>query len=137
MKNNNTKKQKGSKLVKILILVVVLSLVAIGGIIISDLFFSDEPVPETQTITVRVSRDEIFLNGSEKLSLSGLEDNLTRKYEQKNYFTVVLINDTNHPADIGTYNAVVDMLGKFGITEEHLTLPATIDELYSASKDEI
>lgn len=137
MKNNNTKKQKGSKLVKILILVVVLSLVAIGGIIISDLFFSDEPVPETQTITVRVSGDEIFLNGSEKLSLSGLEDNLIRKYEQKNYFTVVLINDTNHPADIGTYNAVVDMLGKFGITEEHLTLPATIDELYSASKDEI
>lgn len=137
MKNNNTKKQKGSKLVKILILVVVLSLVAIGGIIISDLFFSDEPVPETQTITVRVSGDEIFLNGSEKLSLTELEDNLTRKYEQKNYFTVVLINDTNNPADIGTYNAVVDMLGKFGITEEHLTLPATIDELYSASKDEI
>ena len=129
MDNKKTKHQKGSKLIKILILVVVLSLVAIGGIIISDIFFSENSTPEITTITVRVSGDEIFLNGSEKLSLTELEENLTKRYESQNYFTVVLINDTNHPADISTYNSVVDILGEFGITEEHLTLPATIDQL--------
>ncbi len=136
MKNKNTKTKKGSKLIKILILVLVLSLMAIGGIIISDLFFSEESAPEITTITVRVSGEEIFINGSEKLSLSDLEKNLTQKYEQKNYFTVVLINDTNRPADITTYNAVVDMLGKFGITEAPLTLPATLDQLMDSSIDE-
>lgn len=129
MKNKNTKTKKGSKLIKILILVLVLSLMAIGGIIISDVFFSEDTTPEITTITVRVSGNEIFLNGSEKLSLSELEANLTQRYENKNYFTVVLINDTNHPADIDTYNSVVDILGDFGITEAPLTLPATIDQL--------
>lgn len=132
----NVKNKKGSKLIKIAILVVVLSLAAIGGIIISDLFFSEEPAPEITTITVRVSGEEIFLNGSEKLSLTELEADLTQRYEQKNYFTVVLINDTNHPADVETYNAVVDMLGEFGITEEHLALSATTDESAISSKDE-
>lgn len=129
MKNKNTKTKKGSKLIKILILVLVLSLMAIGGIIISDVFFSEDTTPEITTITVRVSGNEIFLNGSEKLSLSELEANLTQRYENKNYFTVVLINDTNHPADIDTYNSVVDILGDFGITEAPLTLPATLDQL--------
>ncbi|MBQ2824886.1 MAG: hypothetical protein IJF19_01305 [Clostridia bacterium] len=136
MKNKNTKTQKGSKLIKILILVLVLSLMAIGGIIISDVFFSEESAPEITTITVRVSGNEIFLNGSEKLSLSELEANLTQRYENKNYFTVVLINDTNHPADIDTYNSVVDILGNFGITEAPLTLPATLDQLMVSSIDE-
>lgn len=136
MKNKNTKTKKGSKLIKILILVLVLSLMTIGGIIISDIFFSEESAPEITTITVRVSGNEIFLNGSEKLSLSELEANLTQRYENKNYFTVVLINDTNHPADIDTYNSVVDILGDFGITEAPLTLPATFDQLAVSSIDE-
>lgn len=136
MDDKKTKNKKSSKLVKVLILVVVLALVAIGGIIISDLFFSEDSAPEIATITVRVSGNEIFLNGNEKLNLSELEANLTQRYENKNYFTVVLINDTNHPADISTYNSVVDMLGMFGITEEHLTLPATADQLTMATFDE-
>lgn len=138
MNNKKAKKKKGGKLIKILILVVVLALVAIGGIIASDVFFPDNSTAsETETVTVTVSGTEIFLNGSEKVSLAELDSYLTQRFDEKDYCTVALINDTQTPADIETYNSVVEILGKFGIKQEPLTLPATNDELKLASIDEV
>lgn len=140
MDNKKTKKDKkktGSKLLKIVILVVVLTLVAVGGIIASDVLFSDNDTSNlSDTVTVTVSGTEIFLNGSEKISLVGLENYLTERFDKKDYCTVALINDTQNPADIDTYNSVVEILGEFGIKQEPLTLPATNDELKLASIDE-
>ncbi len=128
------KKKTGSKFLKILILVVVLALVAVAGIAVSDMIFpKNNENTELDTITIRVSSKDIFLNGSEKVTLSELEDNLQQRYDNKDYFTIALINDTKHPADIDTYNSVVEILGKFGIQQEPLTLPATKDE---ATKDQ-
>lgn len=128
------KKKTGSKFLKILILVVVLALVAVAGIAVSDMIFpKNNENTELDTITIRVSSKDIFLNGSEKVTLSELEDNLQQRYDNKDYFTIALINDTKHPADIDTYNSVVGILGKFGIQQEPLTLPATKDE---ATKDQ-
>lgn len=129
-----SKKKTGSKFLKILILVVVLALVAVAGIAVSDMIFpKSNENRELDTITIRVSSKDIFLNGSEKVTLSELEDNLQQRYDNKDYFTIALINDTKHPADIDTYNSVVEILGKFGIQQESLTLPATKDE---ATKDQ-
>lgn len=137
MNTKNAKKKKGSKLLKIVILVVVLALVAVGGIIASDIFFSDNSSSsQSDTVTVTVSGTEIFLDGSKKVILSELESYFTERFEKKDYCTVALINDTQNPADIDTYNSVVEILGKFGITQEPLTLPATNDELKLASIDE-
>lgn len=134
---NSSKNKKGSKLLKILIMVVVLSFVAVGSIIISDLFFSEnDPTPEMETVTITVSDTDIYLNGSEKMSLSSLESYFTERFKGNDYCTIALINDTLNPADIETYNSVVELLGKFGITQEPLTLPATEDELTLASIDE-
>lgn len=137
MDTKKAKKKKGGKLIKIVILVVVLAVVAVGGLILSDVFFSnDDTSSQSDTVTVTVSGTEILLNGSEKLSLSELDSYLTERFDQKDYCTVALINDTQNPADIDTYNKVVEILGKFGIRQEPLTLPATYDELMLASTDE-
>lgn len=135
MNTKKTKKKNGSKLLKILILVVVLSLVAVAGIAVSDIIFpKSNKDTDVDTITIRVSSTDIFLNGDEKVTLTELENHLNERYDNKDFFTIALINDTKHPADIDTYNAVVEILGKFGIQQEPLTLPATNDE---ATKDQI
>ena len=135
MNTKKTKKKNGSKLLKILILVVVLSLVAVAGIAVSDIIFpTSNKDTDVDTITIRVSSTDIFLNGDEKVTLTELENHLNERYDNKDFFTIALINDTKHPADIDTYNAVVEILGKFGIQQEPLTLPATNDE---ATKDQI
>lgn len=134
MENKKAKKQKGGKLLKILISVVVLAVVAVGGIIISDVFFPEDSSDiATDTVTVKISGTDIYLNGSEKINLAELDTYLTQRFEQKDCCTVALINDTQTPADIDTYNSVVALLGDFGIKQEPLALPATsvasIDEV--------
>ncbi|MBQ8572921.1 MAG: hypothetical protein IJ451_05610 [Ruminococcus sp.] len=130
MDNKKSKNKKGSKLLKIVVLVVVLALVGVGSIILSDVFFSDDTQsPETETITIRVSDKDIYLNGSDKTSLDALDAYLTERFDKNDYCTVALINDTQTPADTDTYNLVVELLGKFGIKQDRLTLPATDDEL--------
>ena len=137
MNTKNTKKKNGSKFLKILILALVLAITAVGAIIISDVFFSDSSNASTNdTVTVKISGTDIFLNGNEKVSLAELESYLSERFEQKDYCTVALINDTKTPADIDTYNSVVALLGDFGIKQEPLTLPATNDEFMLASSDE-
>ena len=129
MDNKKSKNKKGGKLLKIVILVVVLALVGVGSIILSDVFFSDDTQsPETETITIRVSDKDIYLNGSDKTSLDALDIYLTERFDKNDYCTVALINDTQTPADTDTYNLVVELLGKFGIKQDRLTLPATDDE---------
>lgn len=140
MKDKNTnspKNKKKSNFFKILILAVVLAVVAVGGFILSDIFFAeDDNTPKTETVTVTVSGTDIYINGSERVTLEGLENYFTKRFENKQYCTIALINDTQHPADVETYNSVVDILGKFGINQEHLTLPSTADELAVSSHDE-
>lgn len=129
MDTKKAKKKKGGKLLRIIILVVVLAVVAVASIIISDVLFSEnDNSPEIKTVTVTVSDTDIYLNGSEKMSLKSLEDYFTKRFEKNDYFTIALINDTQNPADIKTYNSVVELLGDFGIRQEPLTLPATNDE---------
>lgn len=131
------KKKKGGKLLKITILALVLILVSVGAIIASDIFFSEnDSSPEMETVTITVSGTDIYMNGSEKVSLDYLENHLTNRFEKNDYCTIALINDTQNPADIETYNEVVKLLGKFGIKQEALTLPATSDEQSPASSDE-
>lgn len=140
MSNNktNTKitKKKGN-FIKILVLAVVLAVVAISGFIVSDLFFSedDSNIP-TETVTVTVKGTEIYINGDKKVTLTELDDYFTQRFENKQYCTIALINDTQHPADIETYNSVVEVLGKFGINHEPLTHPATVDEFKLPTFDE-
>lgn len=137
MSNKKSENRKGGKLFKIVILVVVLAIAAVSSIIISDIFFSDdEPVPEMETVTITVKGNDIYLNGSEKLSLDALNTYLTNRYANNDYCTIALINDTQKPADTETYNNVVELLGDFGIKQEKLTLPEADDELNLASFDE-
>ena len=137
MSNTKREAKKGSKFLKILILVVILAFVAVGSIIISDLFFSkDTNTPEMETVTITISGKDIYLNGSEKMSLESLDAYFDSRFSANDYCTIALINDTKHPADVDTYNDVVELLGEYGIREEKLTLPATYDELTFASSDE-
>ena len=137
MSNKKRETKKGSKFFKILILVVILAFVAVGSIIISDLFFSkDTNTPEMETVTITISGKDIYLNGSEKMSLESLDAYFDSRFSANDYCTIALINDTKHPADVDTYNDVVELLGEYGIREEKLTLPATYDELTFASSDE-
>lgn len=137
MSNTKREAKKGSKFFKILILVVILAFVAVGSIIISDLFFSkDTNTPEMETVTITISGKDIYLNGSEKMSLESLDAYFDSRFSANDYCTIALINDTKHPADVDTYNDVVELLGEYGIREEKLTLPATYDELTFASSDE-
>lgn len=137
MSNTKREAKKGSKFLKILILVVILAFVAVGSIIISDLFFSkDTNTPEMETVTITISGKDIYLNGSEKMGLESLDAYFDSRFSANDYCTIALINDTKHPADVDTYNDVVELLGEYGIREEKLTLPATYDELTFASSDE-
>ncbi len=137
MSNKKSEPKKGGKLLKVLILALVLTVVAVSSIIISDMVKSnDQPKPEMETVTITVSGTDIYLNGNEKLSLDALDTYLTNRYADSDYCTIALINDTKNPADINTYNNVVELLGDFGIRQDKLTLPATDDELKLASLDE-
>lgn len=138
MSNKIIKSNKKGNFLKIIIIALALAFVAVGSIIISDLLKpKGEVKPEMETVTVTVSGTEIHLNGSESITLEALEQYLKGRFENNDYCTIALINDTKTPADIGTYNDVVELLGDFGITQEKLTLPATEDELKIASIDEV
>ncbi len=137
MDNKKSKSKKGGKLLKIVIVVVVLALVGVGSIILSDVFFADDTTsPERETVTITVSGKDIYLNGSEKMSLVAIDTYLAESFSENDNCTVVLINDTQTPADTDTYNSVVELLGNFGIKQDKLTLPATDDELKLANIDE-
>lgn len=137
MSNIKSKSKKGSKFIKILILVIILAIVAVSAVIISDLFFSEDTnTPEMEAVTITVSGTDIYLNGSEKMSLESLESYFYNRFSTNDYCTIALINDTRHPADVDTYNDVVELLGEYGIREEKLTLPATDDEFNPSSLDE-
>lgn len=138
MNNKKTTSKKKGSFFKILILAVVLAVVAVGGFIVSDLFFSeDESNTTAETVTVTISGTDIFINGNEKLTLAGLESYFSTRFENKKHCTIALINDTQHPADIETYNSVVEVLGKFGINYDPLTLPSTEDEIKPPTYDEV
>lgn len=137
MSNKKREVKKGNKFLKILILVVILAIVAVGSIIISDLFFSEDTnTPEMEAVTITVSGTDIYINGSEKMTLESLDAYFDNRFSANDYCTIALINDTKHPADVDTYNDVVELLGEYGIRQEKLTLPATDDELKLASLDE-
>lgn len=137
MSKKKSENKKGGKFLKILILVVVLAIVAVSSIIISDLFYSEDTnSPEMETVTITVSGTDIYLNGSENISLDALNAYFAERYAENNYCTIALINDTQNPADAKTYNEVVELLGEYGIKQEKLTLPATDDELNFSSIDE-
>lgn len=135
--NTSSKGKKKGKFLKILILAVVLTLAAVGGFIIADMISSDKSDAfKSETVTVTVSGKDIFINGNKKVSLNELDDYFTQRADNMDYCTIALINDTANPADIGTYNEVVDILGKFGFNHQPLTLPATDDELSKSSADQ-
>ncbi|MBQ2687148.1 MAG: hypothetical protein IJF52_00790 [Clostridia bacterium] len=122
-------KKKGSKLIKILILALVLILFAVVFFVLSENFFSQKNTEtEQKTITVTVSGTDIYLDGSNKVNLSYLESHLTKTFESGSC-TVALINDTKAPADETTYNKVVELLKSFGIEQPTLSLPSTDDEI--------
>ena len=122
-------KKKGSKLIKILILALVLILFAVVFFVLSENFFSQKNTEtEQKTITVTVSGTDIYLDGSNKVNLSDLESHLTKTFESGSC-TVALINDTKAPADETTYNKVVELLKNFGIEQPTLSLPSTDDEI--------
>lgn len=135
--NTSSKGKKKGKFLKILILAVVLTLAAVGGFIIADMISSDKSDAfKSETVTVTVSGKDIFINGNKKVSLNELDDYFTQRADNMDYCTIALINDTANPADIGTYNEVVNILGKFGFNHQPLTLPATDDELSKSSADQ-
>lgn len=122
-------KKKGSKLIKILILALVLILFAVVFFVLSENFFSPKNTEtEQKTITVTVSGTDIYLDGSNKVNLSYLESHLTKTFDSGSC-TVALINDTKAPADETTYNKVVELLKNFGIEQPTLSLPSTDDEI--------
>lgn len=122
-------KKKGSKLIKILILALILILFAVVFFVLSENFFSQKNTEtEQKTITVTVSGTDIYLDGSNKVNLSYLESHLTKTFESGSC-TVALINDTKAPADETTYNKVVELLKNFGIEQPTLSLPSTNDEI--------
>lgn len=135
--NTSSKGKKKGKFLKILILAVVLTLAAVGGFIIADMISSDKSDDfKSETVTVTVSGKDIFINGNKKVSLNELDDYFTQRADNMDYCTIALINDTANPADINTYNEVVNILGKFGFNHQPLTLPATDDELSKSSADQ-
>lgn len=135
--NTSSKGKKKGKFLKILILAVVLTLAAVGGFIIADMISSDKSDAfKSETVTVTVSGKDIFINGNKKVSLNELDDYFTQRADNMDYCTIALIIDTANPADIGTYNDVVNILGKFGFNHQPLTLPATDDELSKSSADQ-
>ena len=135
--NTSSKGKKKGKFLKILILAVVLTLAAVGGFIIADMISSDKSDAfKSETVTVTVSGKDIFINGNKKVSLNELDDYFTQRADNMDYCTIALINDTANPADINTYNEVVNILGKFGFNHQPLTLPATDDELSKSSADQ-
>ncbi|MBE6794338.1 MAG: hypothetical protein E7532_05290 [Ruminococcaceae bacterium] len=134
---SKTNRKKG-KFLKIFILALVLTLAAVGGLIISDMISSkNEEAPKSETVTVTVSGRDIFIDGKDKVTLRELDDYFTNRFDEMDYCTIALINDTANPADIDKYNEVVELLKKFGFNHEPITLPATNDELYVSSSDEV
>lgn len=134
---SKTNRKKG-KFLKIFILALVLTLAAVGGLIISDMISSEnEEAPKSETVTVTVSGQDIFIDGKDKVTLRELDDYFTNRFDEMDYCTIALINDTANPADIDKYNEVVELLKKFGFNHEPITLPATNDELYVSSSDEV
>ncbi len=134
---SKTNRKKG-KFLKIFILALVLTLAAVGGLIISDMISSkNEEAPKSETVTVTVSGQDIFIDGKDKVTLRELDDYFTNRFDEMDYCTIALINDTANPADIDKYNEVVELLKKFGFNHEPITLPATNDELYVSSSDEV
>ncbi|MBR3988437.1 MAG: hypothetical protein IKK10_03940 [Clostridia bacterium] len=137
MSNKKSKPKKSGKFLKVLILALVLTVVAVASIIISDIVRPDNPPkPEMETVTITVSGNDIYLNGNDIMSLDSLYNYLENRYANNDYCTIALINDTKTPADIDTYNDVVELLGDFGIKQEKLTLPEADNEMMFASSDE-
>ncbi len=142
---NNKKSKSGIKIKKtgrILLRGIVIALVAcvliFAGIIVSDYIFSDnseEAVDEI--ITVTVSGKDIILGDDKKVSLSELSLYLENAESKGELYTVALINDTDCPADADVYNSIVDMLAKYDIICEKITVPATFDEPALSTTDEI
>lgn len=137
MGDTKAKKKKSGKPLKILILAAILVLAAVGGIIVSDFIFPDDSSKaEVRTVTVMVSGKDILLNGNRVVTSVELKDYLDTCFEQGGC-TVALINDTKTPADLSTYNDVVELLGSYGIKEAPLTLPVAGTEAAFASTDEV
>lgn len=130
-------KKTGRILLRTLVLVVVFCLVIFGGIVISDVFFSDDDGGVTpEIITLTISGDSIILEHN-YVTFEDLRTYLKNAEEKGELYTVALINDTSNPADYMVYNKVVDLLGEFGIECEKMEPSATYDEYGVATSDEL
>lgn len=130
-------KKTGRIMLRALILALVFCIVIFGGIIISDIFFSDDESGTTpEIVAVTVSGDKIILNDNRQVTLFELESYLDYAQEKGELFTVALINDTGNPADYRVYNKIVDLLAEYEIICEKMKVPSSFDELAS-SYDEV
>ncbi len=137
---NNTPDSKvrktGRIMLRALILAVAFCIVIFGGVIISDLFFSDDGKGTTpEIIAVTVSGEQIILNDDRQVTLMELKTYLADAQEKGELFTVALINDTDNLADFEVYNQIVDLLAEFDIVCEKMKAPSSFDE-FAASSDE-
>lgn len=138
MKKNKSK--KNSPFFRVLVLVVLLCVAVFGAIIISDLAGKDneseQKSDEPEFITVKISDDNIYLDG-EQMTLDSLKEYLDGEYKKGELPVVSLINDTEKPSDFEVYNKVADLLGKYGINVERM-LPSSLDEgSLLSTKDEV
>ncbi len=131
--NNTSKSAKvGKTFLRVLVLVLVFCVLAVGVFIISDCLSGNNSDPEPEIIAITVSDDTITLNDNEVVTLEGLKAYLTQADEKGDLYTVALINDTAKPADSVTYNRVVDLLAQYGIECEKMDITSTEDELTTA-----
>ncbi|MBQ8000061.1 MAG: hypothetical protein IJ298_02445 [Ruminococcus sp.] len=131
-------KKTGRIMLRALILVVVFCVVIFGGVVLSDLLFSDDSSGTTpEIIAVTVSGSDIILNDDTTVTLDELKEYLLDAESKGELYTVALINDTHKPANYQVYNQIVDLLAQFDIICEKMKVTSTLDELYAATPDEV
>ena len=125
-----SKKQNNQKLLRIVIIAAVLAVVAFCGIIVSDILFGNhENLQDGETVTITVSGEDIYLNGNLKVTTEVLDSKLNGYLGGEEKISVALLTDSASPADPETYNAVVKLLDKYGVTKETLPLASTPDQM--------
>lgn len=130
-------KKTGRIMLRVLILVVVFCVIIFGGVVLSDLLFSDDSSGTTpEIIAVTVSGSDIILNDDTTVTLDELRTYLIDAESKGELYTVALINDTHKPADYRVYNQIVDLLSEFDIFCDKMKAPSTLDELYASTTDE-
>ena len=132
-KTTKSKAKKSAKIaVRIVVLVVLFCAVLFAGVIVSDMLFSNNEEVAPEYVTITVSADNINLSSRGEVAIDSLGAALDEIFASGNEITVVLINDTDNPADPVLYNEVVDILALYGKTFDKMdvvsTTVATADE---------